>query len=108
MLYRILCLAIVVICIPASLAITTDACAQDDAPEELADVDIGLAVETTLILDDAVPSHKIDVSAENGVVTLTGTVEDWDELQAAKENAGEGGAQSVISNLKIENGNGAG
>ena len=41
---------------------------------------------------------------EQGVATLTGSVEDWDELQAAEENAREGGAVSVISQLEIENG----
>ncbi len=42
------------------------------------------------------------------MATLTGTMEDWDKLQAAKENAREGGAISVISNLEVENGSGAG
>jgi hypothetical protein len=35
-------------------------------------------------------------------------VEEWEELRAAKENARQGGATSVVSNLKIENGHGAG
>jgi osmotically-inducible protein OsmY len=54
-----------------------------------------------------VDSDDITVVVNSGVATLTGTVEDWSELQAAKENAREGGATSVISNLDIQNGNGS-
>jgi len=51
-----------------------------------------------------VDSDDISVEVHSGVATLMGSVEDWDELRAAKENAKEGGATSVISKLDVENG----
>jgi len=42
------------------------------------------------------------VKVENGVATLTGTVDSWSEYRAATENAYEGGASSVKNELKIK------
>ena len=64
-------------------------------------------VESELWWSPFVDSDDITVEVNSGVVTLIGTVEDWDELQAAKENAREGGATEVLSKLEIENGYGA-
>jgi osmotically-inducible protein OsmY len=55
-----------------------------------------------------VDADDISVDVQSGVATLMGTVEDWDELQSAKENAREGGATAVISKLQIVNGTDAG
>jgi osmotically-inducible protein OsmY len=71
------------------------------------DQEIKEDVESELWWSPFVDSDDITVEVHSGVVTLMGTVEDWDELQAAKENAREGGATKVISKLKIENGYGA-
>lgn len=40
----------------------------------LSDRDVTLAVERRLMLDDGVPAQRIDVSTEDGVVTLSGSV----------------------------------
>jgi osmotically-inducible protein OsmY len=64
-------------------------------------------VDSELWWSPFVDSDDITVEVNSGVVTLIGTVEDWDELQAAKENAREGGATEVLSKLEIENGYGA-
>jgi len=64
-------------------------------------------VESELWWSPFVDSDAITVEVNADVVTLIGTVEDWDELQAAKENACEGGATEVLSKLEIENGYGA-
>lgn len=50
-----------------------------------------------------VESDDIQVAVENGVVTLTGKVETWNERRAAERNAYEGGAKDVHNRLKIEN-----
>jgi osmotically-inducible protein OsmY len=59
-------------------------------------------IEDQLFWSPFVDSDDITVEVHSGVATLKGTVEDWDELQAAKENARDGGATSVISDLEIE------
>jgi len=72
------------------------------------DTEIEDDIQSQLWWSPFVDSDDISVEVESGVATLMGTVEDWDELQAAKKNARDGGATSVISKLDIENGNGAG
>jgi osmotically-inducible protein OsmY len=72
------------------------------------DQEIKEDIKSQLWWSPFVDSDDITVEVHSGVASLMGTVEDWDELQAAKENAREGGATSVISKLEIENGYGAG
>ena len=72
------------------------------------DQEIKEDIKSQLWWSPFVDSDDITVEVHSGVATLMGTVEDWDELLAAKENAREGGAISVISKLEIENGNGTG
>jgi osmotically-inducible protein OsmY len=43
----------------------------------------------------------IIVTVEDGVATLTGTVQSFNEYQAATENAREGGAISVVNKLEV-------
>jgi osmotically-inducible protein OsmY len=64
-------------------------------------------IESELFWSPFVDSDDITVEVHSGVATLMGSVEDWAELRAAKENAREGGATSVVSSLKIENGDGS-
>ena len=59
-------------------------------------------IENELFWSYFVDSDNISVSVENGVVTLKGTVDSWQELDAAIENAFEGGAEKVESQLKVE------
>lgn len=75
---------------------------------EKTDQEIKEDIESQLWWSPFVDSDDISVEVRAGVATLMGSVEDWDELQAAKDNAREGGATSVISKLTIENGYGAG
>jgi osmotically-inducible protein OsmY len=65
-------------------------------------------IESQLWWSPFVDSDDITVEVHSGVATLMGTVEDWDELRAAKKNARDGGATSVISKLDVENGFGTG
>lgn len=65
-------------------------------------------IESQLFWSPFVDGDDITVEVQSGVATLMGSVEDWDELQAAKENAREGGATSVVSKLEVEEGNGSG
>ncbi|MGD9096572.1 MAG: BON domain-containing protein [Desulfobacterales bacterium] len=47
----------------------------------LTDEDIGTAVETQLLIDDAVTAHTVDIHVKQGIVTVTGSV---DNLLAAE------------------------
>ncbi|MFW6241488.1 MAG: BON domain-containing protein, partial [Thermodesulfobacteriota bacterium] len=49
-----------------------------------------------------VDSDEVTVMVEDGVATLTGTVDSWSEYQAARENAYEGGATWVDNNLTVQ------
>jgi osmotically-inducible protein OsmY len=59
-------------------------------------------VENEFFWSYFVDSNDISVSVENGVVTLIGTVDSWQELNAAINNAFEGGARKVESQLKVK------
>lgn len=48
-----------------------------------------------------VDSDAITVTVDNGVATLTGTVETWYERRTATENAYEGGAVAVDNDLRV-------
>jgi len=48
-----------------------------------------------------VDSEDITVSVNNGIVTLSGTVDTYGESQSAEDNAFEGGAKEVVNNLKV-------
>ncbi|MDT8387540.1 MAG: BON domain-containing protein [Thiogranum sp.] len=48
-----------------------------------------------------VARNQVTVSVENGVATLTGAVDSWPEYNAARENAFQGGAVSVINKLRV-------
>ena len=48
-------------------------------------------------------SNDIEVTVDDDVTTLSGTVDDWMEWGAAVDNPYEGGAEEVVNDLKIEN-----
>ncbi len=48
-----------------------------------------------------VTEDQVNVEVSNRVATLTGTVDSWDEREAATENAYEGGAFAVINRLDV-------
>ena len=49
-------------------------------------------------------NDKVQVDVEQGIATLSGTVDTPYEAEAAIENAFKGGARSVINNLKVKRG----
>jgi osmotically-inducible protein OsmY len=70
--------------------------------EDLDDLDITLAVELELMHDRAVASHKVDVTTENGIVTLSGAVDTYDaKLQAKQAAESVKGVVAVINNLVV-------
>lgn len=72
------------------------------ATEELDDTEITLAVERQLILEDAVPSHRIDVSTDAGIVTLSGSVNSiLAKLQAKNTAESVKGVIAVINNILV-------
>ena len=66
------------------------------------DADIREDIESELAWSPFVDANEVTVSVENGVATLTGTVDTWAEYNAARENAYEGGAASVITKLEVD------
>jgi osmotically-inducible protein OsmY len=51
-----------------------------------------------------VDANEVNVSVEDGVATITGTVQDWSERHAAAQNAIDGGALAVRNHLWVEGG----
>jgi osmotically-inducible protein OsmY len=49
-----------------------------------------------------VEADDVDVEVDNGVATLTGTVDSWGERRAATSNALEGGASAVVNDLTVK------
>jgi osmotically-inducible protein OsmY len=76
--------------------------AQDMEGKQIADSDIMLALETELQLSEEVPSHLIDVFANDGIVTLSGSVSNI----LAKERATElaetvKGVRAVVNDIEV-------
>lgn len=65
------------------------------------DREIREAVRTQLFWSPFVDRDDVTVAVNNGVVTLTGTVETWAEYDAATENAFEAGAKEVNNDLMV-------
>ena len=61
-------------------------------------------VRDELFWSPFVDSDEVEVSVDNGVVTLSGTVDSWSERQTAAENAYEGGAAYVDNDLRVRYG----
>jgi osmotically-inducible protein OsmY len=71
-------------------------------PERYTDADIVRAVEDELVVNDGVSSHLVDVSAEKGVVTLTGSVDNLLEHDMAMRIARSvWGVRSVIDRMEV-------
>jgi osmotically-inducible protein OsmY len=70
------------------------------------DLEIKEDIEDQLWWSPFVDSDEITVEVHSGVATLTGSVDDWSELEAARDNARQGGAVAVVSQLDITNGSG--
>lgn len=66
------------------------------------DWEIKMDIEDELLWSPFVDVNDVDATVNAGVVTLTGTVDSWMEYNAARENAFEGGAISVINMLNVK------
>lgn len=70
--------------------------------EKLSDRVIGLAVENELLSSDAVDAHRIDAEAEQGIVTLSGKVDNLLAKQYATEAAQHvKGVMAVIDQIVV-------
>jgi osmotically-inducible protein OsmY len=68
------------------------------------DWEIQEEINDELFWSPFVDSDEVTVTVDNGVATLTGTVDTWDEFSAATENAYEGGAIAVDNDLFVQYG----
>jgi len=60
-------------------------------------------VKSEMVADKDVKAHKIDVDTKNGVVTLTGTVETWQEANKATDIArGIKGVTAVENDIRVQ------
>ncbi len=66
------------------------------------DREIRLNIENEFWWSPFVDGDDVSVTVENGVATLTGTVDSWAERRDATENAFDGGAVWVDNNLMVE------
>jgi osmotically-inducible protein OsmY len=70
----------------------------------LRDAEIEEEIEDELWWSPFVDSDEVTVTVDGGQATLTGTVDNWSEHNAAVENAFEGGAVGVNDNLVVDRG----
>ena len=61
-------------------------------------------VNDQLFWSPFVDEDKVNVEVNEGIVTLTGSVDSWSAWNQAEKNAFEAGAKDVINKLKVENG----
>lgn len=66
------------------------------------DWEIEQRIEDQLWWSPFVDAEDIEVTVDNGIATLTGEVDSWYERDAARDNAYDGGADSVILELEID------
>lgn len=66
-----------------------------------ADWEIEADIEDELWWSPYVDANQVEVSVDNGVATLSGTVETWSERNSAEKNAFDGGAKDVRNNLTV-------
>jgi osmotically-inducible protein OsmY len=65
------------------------------------DSEIRQEIESQLWWSPFVDADEVNVRVQDGVATLTGTVDSWTERSAARENAIEGGAIWVENDLQV-------
>ncbi len=78
--------------------------ARDRVTPTRTDWELRREIEDELWWSPFVDSQEVRVTVENGIATLTGSVDTWSEWRAAKENAYEGGARVVINKLQVDHG----
>lgn len=65
------------------------------------DAELKDAIEYQLFWSPFVDADQVQVSVEDGVATLTGRVDSWNESRAAASNAYDGGAARVRNRLEV-------
>lgn len=76
--------------------------AEPRGPESYTDLDIVRAVEDELLVNEGVSAHLVDVSVEEGIVTLSGTVENLLERDLAVRIAQSvWGVRAVIDRMEM-------
>ena len=72
------------------------------AIQDLEDSEVTIAVERSLIGDDAVPYNSIDVSTQQGIVTLTGTVPSlYGKERAMRQAQSLKGVRGVVNRIEV-------
>ena len=71
-------------------------------PQNKSDAQLLRDIEDQLFWSPFLDSRRIDVEVEAGTAVLTGTVDNWAQYAAARENALEAGALTVVNRLRIE------
>ena len=85
----------------ASVAGTTACSSTVPVEEQIDDATITTHVKSRLAADPDVAAHNIDVDTNEGVVTLSGRVDDGSERAEAEKLARETkGVKRVVNNLK--------
>ena len=69
---------------------------------EASDAEIKADIENELFWSPFLDRDKISVAVNNGVATLTGTVDSWTDFNSAAENAYQAGAHTVLNQLKVK------
>ena len=77
-----------ILLLTVALAFSDSPAAHAASSDSITDREIVLAVESQLAFDDRVSSHMIDVLADDGVVTLEGSVDNLLAKKRAAELAG--------------------
>lgn len=86
------------ICVAACLCMSAIAVA-----DGVSDRDITLAIETDLAVDDAVQAHRVDVTTKQGIVTLSGSVDNILAKSRALERAmAIKGVRSVVNRIAVD------
>jgi osmotically-inducible protein OsmY len=75
-----------------------------DVPPGTTDWEIAENIRSQLFWSPFVDRGDIVVTVDNGIASLSGTVDSWAERRTATENAFEGGATAVDNNLKVNYG----
>ncbi len=68
----------------------------------LSDLEIKSEIKDELWWSPFVDANDVNVTVDEGVASLSGTVDSWSEYHAARENAYEGGATWVENDLNVE------
>jgi hypothetical protein len=93
-------------------SLNSDYPCQDAAHDLLSDMDdwgwhsdeeLKQAVECQLATSLFIKTEQIDVSVNNGTVTLRGTVRDWDSVRNAIDEAYLTGVNDVVNELEVVN-----